>query len=262
VRIALVDDMVLVTTDEICAAIKDIFEDTRSIVEPAGALGVAGIKKYLKNNPEIKDGVFVGVLSGANMNFDRLRFVAERARVGEGKEVMLSIKIRERPGEFNRLHQIIHPRNITEFAYRYSDPEWAQIFMAFDVQNGKEESKLVFEELERNGMKTLDISDNEMAKTHARYLAGGRSTTVKDERLFRFSFPERPGALKKFLDYINSVWNISLWHYRNQGGDVGKVLVGIQVPEADNAKFDDFLKRLAYPYVDETQNRVYLDFFR
>ncbi|KAI9145057.1 tryptophan synthase beta subunit-like PLP-dependent enzyme [Paraphysoderma sedebokerense] len=256
---ALVDDMVLVTTDEICAAIKDTFEDTRSIVEPAGALGVAGLKKYLAKNPQIKDGVFVAVLSGANMNFDRLRFVAERARLGEGKEAMLSVKIRERPGEFNKLYEVL---NVTEFSYRYSDPTWAHIIMAFEVQGGNAEVEGVVGEFEKREMKALDITDNEMAKSHARYLAGGRSATVENEKLYRFRFPERPGALKRFLNYLQSDWNISLFHYRNHGGDVGKVLVGIQVPPEQTDKFQQFLDKLGYPYVDETDNPVYLQFLR
>ncbi|KAJ3060612.1 hypothetical protein HK102_009426, partial [Quaeritorhiza haematococci] len=284
-----VDDFVLVTTDEICAAIKDCFEDTRSIVEPAGALALAGCKKWLassnaavggEDGAPIKDGNFVVVLSGANMNFDRLRFVAERARLGEGKEALITAIIPERPGSLLELYKIIYPRTITEFSYRYSDPVKAFIYMAFEVANGKTEVDDVLQQLKakktaiaaesgsggnvdagsgeskRGGeiWDAVDISDNEMAKTHGRYLAGGRSATVHDEVLFRFQFPERPGALLKFLTMLEADWNLSLFHYRNHGADVARVLVGLQVPSEQRSSFKAFLDNLGYSYVEETEN--------
>ncbi|KAL7748289.1 threonine deaminase [Sorochytrium milnesiophthora] len=259
---ALVDDMVLVSNDEICAAIKDSFEDTRSIVEPAGALGLAGLKKYLAQNPHLKDGVFVAVQSGANMNFDRLRFVAERARLGEGREALLSVIIPEKPGSFWRMYQQIFPRNVTEVSYRYSDSESAHIYVAFEVADGQTEVQSVLTALSEHGMQARDISDNEMAKSHARYLAGGRSAKVTNEHLYRFSFPDRPGALKRFLSLLESGWNVSLFHYRNHGSDMGKVLVGLQVPDDQGEAFQAFLSKLDYPYVNEDENEVYKAFLK
>ncbi|TPX43755.1 threonine ammonia-lyase [Chytriomyces confervae] len=219
-----VDDFVLVSTDEVCAAIKDTFDDTRSIIEPAGALAVAGIKKFLSKNPHFRDAVFVGVVSGANMNFDRLRFVAERARLGDGREALISVKIPERPGSFLELYGAIDPRPVTEFSYRYIS----------DLENDVNE---LLEKLSERGMEARDVSHDEMAKTHLRYLAGGRSSTVKNEVLYRFQFPERPGALKKFLNHLEGKWNVSLFHYRNHGADIARVLVGLEVPEADRSDF-------------------------
>ncbi|KAJ3370941.1 hypothetical protein GGF31_003671 [Allomyces arbusculus] len=297
---ALVDDMVLVNTDEICAAIKDVFTDTRSIVEPAGALSVAGCKKFLAQNPHIQDGVFACVLSGANMNFDRLRFVAERSRLGEGAEAMLSVIIPEQPGAFWRLYSAIYPRNVTSFAYRFKDTHEAHIFIAFEVSNGRAEAQEVIRQIESDGMADMaaaangsaaaaaastelgaapmdvdvdpksrpvrmrarDITDNEMAKTHGQYLFGGRSATVTNERLLRFEFPERPGALRRFLSLLESDWNVSLFHYRNHGSDIGRVLVGMQVPPGSETKFGQFLVALGYPYVDETHNEVYQEFLK
>ncbi|KAJ3413422.1 hypothetical protein HDV05_008063 [Chytridiales sp. JEL 0842] len=254
---SLVDDMVLVSSDEICAAIKDIFNDTRSIVEPAGALAVAGIKKFLSANPQMVGGVFVATLSGANMNFDRLRFVAERSRLGDGREVLMSAIIPENAGSFLHLYNNIDPRPVTEVSYRYSDPNTAHIYIAFEVTNGKEEVDEVTQNLAKVGIEAMDITDNEMAKTHMRYLAGGRSATVKDEVLIRFRFPERPGALKKFLNLLEQDWNVSLFHYRNHGADIARVLVGLQVPPDQRDKFQQFLDKLGYFYVDETENPVY-----
>ncbi|KAJ1913065.1 threonine deaminase [Mycoemilia scoparia] len=267
-----VDEMVLVTNDEICAAIKDVFEDTRSVLEPAGALATAGLKKYAREKG-LADKTLVSVCSGANMNFNRLRFVAERAELGEQREALLTVVIPETPGSFIRFYdEVIYPRDVTEFSYRYNDPEKAHIFTSFTV-NDRSEVPHILQELEKRGMKGTDISDNEMAKCHARYMVGGRSTSpghVKNERLYRFEFPERPGALVKFLHGIQTQWNISLFHYRNFGQDVGRVLVGIQVPppseeeKADGEQlpraFKNFLDTLQYNYYDETDNPVYRDF--
>ncbi|KAJ3313225.1 hypothetical protein HDU76_002694 [Blyttiomyces sp. JEL0837] len=259
----LIDEMVLVTTDEICAAIKDTFEDTRSIVEPAGALGVAGCKKYIQEKG-LKDGTYVAVCSGANMNFDRLRFVADRADLGEEKEALITVKIPEKPGSFLALYRAIHPRSVTEFSYRYGDASTATIFMSFRVQDRERELKEVFTHLADLGMEAMDASVNEMAKAHARYLVGGRKE-VPNERVLRFSFPERPGALNHFLNSLQSPhykWNVSLFHYRNYGGDVGKVMVGIQVPSETSDAFNEFLENLKYPYVEETDNPLFQLFLK
>ncbi|CAG8501052.1 4628_t:CDS:2 [Ambispora gerdemannii] len=256
-----VDEMITVTNDEICAAIKDIFEDTRSIVEPAGALSVAGAKKYIAEN-NLEGRCLVAIASGANMNFDRLRFVAERAELGEHREVLFSVIIPEHPGSFIQLYNHIHPRPITEFSYRYADhSEQACIYMSFGVQNREKEVPEILEELRKNGMQGQDISDNEMAKSHARYLVGGRSR-VENERLYRFEFPERPGALQKFLFGLRSGWNISLFHYRNHGSDVGKVLIGVQVLPEDIPAFELFKNKLGYVAIDETDNSVYKQFLK
>ncbi|RKP34784.1 tryptophan synthase beta subunit-like PLP-dependent enzyme [Dimargaris cristalligena] len=263
-----IDDMILIDNDEICAAIKDVFEDTRSILEPSGALSLAGAKQYCQLKGW-QGKTVVAITSGANMNFDRLRFVAERAAIGEGKEVLMSVLIPERPGSFLKLHDTIFPRNITEFSYRYSDPEKAYIYMSFNVQHREAEVPAILGQLSTLGMEATDISDNEMAKSHARYLAGGRCQQA-NEHLVRFQFPERPGALKLFLNSLASSWNISLFHYRNFGSDVGKVLVGIQVPPTASlspdgqqpSEFQKFLDSLNYPYVDETNNPVYQQFLK
>ncbi|KAI8915309.1 tryptophan synthase beta subunit-like PLP-dependent enzyme [Powellomyces hirtus] len=263
-----VDDFVLVSNDEICAAIKDAFDDTRSILEPAGALGLAGCKRFLAANPQMKEGVFVCVTSGANMNFDRLRFVAERARLGEGKEALLSCIIPEKPGSLKALYNLIYPRFVTEFSYRYSDSASAHIYTAFDVSNGTTEVAELIQQLESSGTayEAIDITENEMAKTHARYLAGGRSSTVENEVLYRFRFPERPGALKKFLNLLENDWNVSLFHYRNIGADIGRVLAGLQVPPEQRECFQLFLDQLGkagyFLFVDETDNPVYKHFLK
>ncbi|KAF9349437.1 hypothetical protein BGX26_012261 [Mortierella sp. AD094] len=256
-----VDEMVEVTNDEICAAIKDIFEDTRSIVEPAGALAVAGCKKYLREH-KLTNKTCVAVTSGANMNFERLRFVAERSLLGEQKEALISVVIPEHPGEFLKLYMHIHPLMVTEFSYRYeSDRKEAQIFMSFLCNHDRrKELPPIMESIAKDGMKVWDISDDEMAKSHARYMIGGRSK-VEHERMFRFKFPERPGALLQFLEGLKAGWNVSLFHYRNHGSDMGKVLAGLQVPEKDNAEFTKFLARLNYHWVEETNNPLYKQFF-
>lgn len=317
-----VDGVVLVNTDEICAAIKDVFEATRSVVEPAGALSVAGLKKFktdpaaiwwspesdsAKEEAEAKaareagagakpaeslgDGnsaaktlgglggldsdsasssaspndEYVAILSGANMNFDRLRFVAERAMLGEGTEVFMVVTIPDIPGAFEKLHEIILPRAVTEFSYRQKSTQSgnneANIFVSFSVKNREEEIAAVLEKLAAAGMSGIDVSDNELAKTHARYLVGGQPN-VPNERLFRFEFPERPNALKNFLGGIQTKWNITLFHYRNNGSDIGKILTALDVPESDNEVLEEFLKELKYPYEEETENVVYKQFMR
>ncbi|ORY81333.1 tryptophan synthase beta subunit-like PLP-dependent enzyme [Protomyces lactucae-debilis] len=256
-----VDEIVLVSTDELCAAIKDVFEDTRGIVEPSGALGVAGLKKYLKTHPPTSTSdTYCATLSGANMNFDRLRFVAERAELGLGKEVFFSVVLPEVSGVFMKLVAVILPRAVTEFSYRYSNGVRADIYLSFKVQDRAEVPQLL-DAIRAEGFGAEDISDNEMAKSHGRYMIGGRSK-VPDERVYRFEFPERPGALTKFLQGMKSGWNISLFHYRNNGADVSSILSAIQVPDADLAQFQVYLDSLGYPYVDETQNPVYIKFMR
>ncbi|KAI8920922.1 threonine ammonia-lyase [Powellomyces hirtus] len=257
----LMDETILVSTDEVCAAIKDAFEDTRSVVEPAGALALAGVKKWVQHNG-CKGRTFVALTSGANMNFDRLRFVAERADLGENKEALITVIIPENPGSFEELYQIIYPRAVSEFSYRYGDPKEAHIFMSFTVDDRETELKEIFVALEAKGMRALDASRNEMAKDHARHLVGGRES-VPNERLFRFAFPERPGALRHFLSTLrHPLWNVSLFHYRNYGGDVSRVLAGIQVPPETATVFEQFLTELKYPYVEETGNAVYQQFLR
>eukprot|EP01121_Diplochlamys_sp_Union-15-3_P021298 TRINITY_DN8593_c0_g1_i1.p1 TRINITY_DN8593_c0_g1~~TRINITY_DN8593_c0_g1_i1.p1 ORF type:complete len:509 (+),score=84.88 TRINITY_DN8593_c0_g1_i1:94-1620(+) len=253
-----VDGMVIVSNDEICATIKDVFEETRVILEPAGSLGVAGIKKYIQEN-KITNKTFVGIASGANMDFTRLRFVGERAEIGLQREVLLAVTIPEKPGSFVKLYNTIYPRSVTEFSYRFSDPHKAYIYIAFNVQD-KSQVKQIINRLEAQEMSVIDITDNEMAKSHARYLVGGRSPRVTNEKLYRFVFPERPGALKKFLDSLKGYWNVSLFHYRNHGADFGKVLCGIQVPPEDSKEFQTFLDELGYVYIDENNNPVYKSF--
>jgi len=250
-----VDEMILVDNDAICAAIKDVFEDTRSILEPSGALAIAGLKEYAKRN-KLHDKTLVGVASGANTNFDRLRFVAERAEVGEKREAVLAVTIPEKPGSFKKFCSLLGHRNITEFNYRYADPTQAHIFVGVTTHQQGESAKLV-EMLERHDLPALDLTDNEMGKLHLRHLVGGHAPQVKNEVVFRFEFPERPGALMQFLENMGHNWNISLFHYRNHGTDYGRVLVGIQVPQQEHAAFKEFLDKLDYVYWDESQNPAY-----
>ena len=250
-----VDEVVLVDTDEVCAAIKDVFQDTRSILEPAGALAVAGAKLYAKRE-KLKGETLVTVCSGANMNFDRLRFVAERSEIGEKRESIIAVTIPETPGSFRKFCSLLGKRNITEFNYRYADPKAAQVFVGIQVKDQSETADLV-DKLQRGKLPTLDLSDNEMAKLHLRHLVGGHAPDAKDEILFRFEFPERPGALMNFLNSMDHSWNISLFHYRNHGADYGRVLVGMQVPRTDKKALKAFLDNLGYPYWDESDNPAY-----
>jgi threonine dehydratase len=251
----LVDEMVLVDNDDICAAIKDVFEDTRSILEPAGALAVAGAKAWVERRGA-RGRTLVAVASGANMNFDRLRFVAERAELGERREAILAVTIPERPGSFKRFCSLIGTRNVTEFNYRYADAARARVFVGLSIHNRAETQTLV-RHLQRHSLETEDFSDNEMAKLHIRHMVGGHSPRVQDEMVYRFEFPERPGALMNFLDRMSQDWNISLFHYRNHGADFGRVLVGLQVPRGEKAVFRAFLKQLNYRYWDESANLAY-----
>ena len=252
---SLVDEMVLVDTDEMCAAIKDVFEDTRVILEPAGALAVAGAKAWVAKR-QAKKKTLVAVASGANTNFDRLRFIAEEAELGEHREALLAVTIPERPGSFRKFCSLLGARNVTEFNYRIADSRDAHIFVGVETQ-GREETARIVRSLRRNGLTTLDLSDNDMAKLHTRHMVGGRAPFARNELLYRFEFPERPGALMRFLDSMRGDWNISLFHYRNQGADYGRVLVGMQVPRGELAQFRTFLRELGYPYADETNNPAY-----
>ncbi len=256
----LVDDYVIVDTDAVCAAIKDIFVDTRSIVEPSGALAVAAIKQYVATH-KTKGETYAAILCGANMNFDRLRFVAERAEVGEEREALFAVTIPEERGSFRRFCELIGSlpggaRNVTEFNYRISDSAQAHVFVGLTT-HGKGESPKIAANFSKHGFATLDLTHDELAKEHIRHMVGGHSALAKDERLLRFVFPERPGALMKFLSLMRPGWNISLFHYRNQGADYGRILVGLQVPKADTKAFNAFLDTLGYPYVEETHNPVY-----
>ena len=250
-----VDEIILVDTDAVCAAIKDVFQDTRSILEPSGALAVAGAKVYAARE-KLKGQTLVTTLSGANMNFDRLHFVTERAEIGEERESILAVTIPETPGSFRKFCALLGNRNITEFNYRYSDSRTAQIFVGIQVRDPAETGKLIAN-LKKNKLPALDLTDNEMAKLHLRHLVGGRAPEVKDEIVYRFEFPERPGALKNFLTSMNHSWNISLFHYRNHGADYGRVLVGMQVPRHDKKALQGFLNQLGYRYWDETNNPAY-----
>jgi threonine dehydratase len=252
-----VDEIVLVDTDEICAGIQDVFEDTRSIVEGAGALAVAGIKKYCALN-HWQDKRIVAVNSGANLNFDVLRYVAERSDVGQAREVLLAVEIPEQPGSFLRFCELLGSRAVTEFNYRYGAKERAQIFVGFAVSRGKEERDEVIGTLRAAGYGVTDMTDNEMAKLHVRYMVGGHANgSVANERLYRFEFPERKGALLKFLQAVGARWNITLFHYRNHGSDYGRVLAGIDVPASDTGDFLDHLNVLHFSYSDETNNPAY-----
>jgi threonine dehydratase len=251
----LVDEIILVDTDAICAAIKDVFEDTRAILEPAGALSIAGAKAYAKRG-KIRGKILVAVASGANMNFDRLRHVSERAELGEQREAVMSVTIPEEPGSFKKFCAMLGTKSITEFNYRYADPKEAHVFVGVSVRDRDEAAKLI-KSLEKSGLHAEDFSDNEMAKLHVRHLVGGRARGVKNEILYRFEFPDRPGALMKFLDSMSHHWNISLFHYRNHGTDYGRVLVGMEVPPAEKTEFRTFLGQLGYRYWDESKNPAY-----
>ncbi len=261
----LVDEFMTVDTDAVCAAIKDVFVDTRSIVEPAGALAVAAIKQYVAKN-KTRGETYAAILCGANMNFDRLRFVAERAEVGEEREALFAVTIPEERGSFKRFCQLIGElpasgtqagaRNVTEFNYRINDGAQAHVFVGLTT-SARGESAKIAANFSRHGFKALDLTHDELAKEHIRHMVGGHSAQSKNERLLRFVFPERPGALMKFLSHMQPNWNISLFHYRNQGADYGRILVGLQVPASDQKAFRSFLDTLGYPHVEETGNPVY-----
>jgi len=248
--------VILVSTDQICAAIQDIFEDTRAIAEPAGALAVAGIKKYVVRE-RCTGRRLVAINCGANMNFDRLRHVAERADFGAQREALLAVELPEAPGSFLRFCEIVGRRSVTEFNYRYDTAEAARIFVGLALTQGNAERESLVASIAAAGFNVHDMTDNEMAKLHVRYMVGGHARGIDNERLFRFEFPERPGALLKFLRAIGTGWNISLFHYRNHGSDHGRVLAGIQVPAATREDFMLHLADLHYAYTDETDNPAY-----
>jgi threonine dehydratase len=252
----LLDEVITVDTDEICAAVKDIFDDTRAIAEPAGALGLAGLKRYAARKSPAA-GALLAINSGANMNFDRLRHIAERAEIGERREALFAVTIPEQPGSYRKFVHALGRRSITEFNYRFSDPSRARIFVGVELHDGAEEKRQLAEQLRGQGYPLVDLSDNEMAKTHVRYMVGGRVAGLPNELVYRFQFPERPGALLKFLTDMAHDWNISMFHYRNHGADYGRVLAGIQVPPAERGKFQRYLDHLAYPYCDESDNPAY-----
>ncbi len=256
----LVDEMVLVDTDEMCAAIKDVFEDTRVVLEPAGALAIAGAKAWVARHG-VRGKTLVAVACGANINFDRLRFVAERAEVGEHREAVLAVTLPERRGSFRRFCRALGGRNITEFNYRMSDPREAHIFVGVTVHD-RDETARIARQLRRSGFRTLDLSEDEVAKGHMRHMVGGHlpragGESKASELIYRFEFPERRGALMKFLSALNPGWNISLFNYRNLGADYGSILVGLQVPKSDMTEFRRFLGKLGYPHADETRNPAY-----
>ena len=253
-----VDEFICVSNDEICAAIKDIFDDTRTIVEPAGALALAGLKAYVARTG-VQDQNLVGILSGANMNFDRLRFVAERAELGEFREALFAVTIPERAGAFREFCRVIGPRVVTEFNYRLSGRDRAEIFVGFAIRN-RDDAHHVLADLVAHGYQTADLTENEVAKLHVRYMVGGRAPGVHDERVCRFEFPERPGALLQFLDTLGGRWNISLFHYRNHGADFGRVLAAFEVPDAEYSAFEGFLAELGYRYRIEAGNEAYRRF--
>lgn len=263
---AAVDEMIVVSTEEVCAAIKDAFNDCNVVLEPAGALAIAGMKKYVEDDINLNMDAFVtdqrctfvAITSGANIEFDRLRFIAERA---DSQEALISVVIPERPGAFRELYQQIYPRNVTEFSYRMGDSTRANIMMSFQARS-LGDTEEVLNTLKASGFDVIDLRENEVAKTHTRYLAGGRAQHASDERLFRFEFPERPGALNTFLDHLDGGFNVSLFHYRNVGADVGHVLVGLQVPKESSEVFQAFLEGLGYPFVEETGNASYEQFLR
>jgi len=254
-----VDEIITVGTDQICAGIRDIFEDTRSIVEPAGGLTAAAVKKYVAERG-VSGQTLVTINCGANVNFDRLRHIAERAAVGEETEMLLAAEIPEEPGSFRRFCERIGRRGITEFNYRYADSEKAHIFVGVQLSSGMQERLSLIKELREAGFPVEDLSDNEMAKLHVRHMVGGRSPAVSNERLFRFEFPERPGALLDFLNAIGTDWTISLFHYRNHGSDHGRILAGIDVPQDETEELEAHLLKLGYPHWEESNNPAYTMF--
>jgi threonine dehydratase len=251
-----IDEVILVNTDEMCSAIQDIFEDTRTVVEPAGALGVAGVKKYIAREG-CQGKTFVAINCGANVNFDRLRHVAERADIGGQREALFAVEIPEEKGSFLKFCQVLGQRSVTEFNYRYASDVAARIFVGVGLTEGRKERDAILKSLQDGGYNVHDMTDNEMAKLHVRFMVGGHAPGLSNERLLRFVFPERPGALLKFLQAIGSSWNISLFHYRNHGSDYGRVLAGVQVPPAESEDFLLHVNELKFPYSDETNNPAY-----
>jgi len=247
--------VITVSTDEICAAIKDIFDDTRSICEPAGALGLAGLKKYVQQSG-CSGETLLAIDSGANMNFDRLRYISERTEIGEKREAVLAVTIPEKPGSFKRFCQALSQRMVSEFNYRYADAGDAHIFVGIQVTSDADRQALV-DDLLAKDYAVVDMTDNEIAKLHIRYMVGGRAPGIADEVVYRFEFPERPGALSNFLVKLGGRWNISMFHYRNHGSAFGRVLVGLQVPVNERRDVGDFLGALDYPYQEETKNDAY-----
>jgi threonine dehydratase len=250
-----VDEIILVTTDDTCAAIKDVFEDTRSILEPAGALAIAGAKAYIERE-KIEDKTLVAVACGANMNFDRLRFVAERAELGERREAIFAVTIPEKPGSLREFCDLLGRRNLTEFSYRIAQEKEAHIFIGVQIQNKADATQLA-QNWEINGFKALDLTDDELTKLHLRHMVGGRSPLAHHELFYRFEFPERPGALMRFVTSMSPHWNISVFHYRNNGADYGRIAVGIQVPPQEMKQWQEFLDNLGYRYWDESNNLAY-----
>lgn len=257
---SLIDDVITVCTDEICAAVKDIFEDTRSIAEPAGALAVAGVKKYVANG--ISGQNLVAIVSGANMNFDRLRHVSERAEVGEHREMLMAVEVPEKPGSFRTFCRALGRRSITEFNYRFADTKRAYIFAGVELTQGENQRQEIFRRLSGKGFRVMDVTDNEMAKLHIRHMVGGHPPPLENERVMRLEFPERPGALLRFLELLQPDWNISLFHYRNHGAAYGRVLVGLQVPKQKWPGFTRLLRQLGYQCREETENPAYNMFLR
>ena len=252
----LVDEIITVDTDQVCAAVRDIYEDTRSIVEPAGALGIAGLKRHVAERG-LRGQTLVSINCGANVNFDRLRHIAERAAVGELREMLMAVEIPERPGSFREFCAALGKRSVTEFNYRYSDRAKARVFVGVELRHGAAERREVIAGIESLGYPVVDMSDNEMAKLHVRHMVGGRGPGLTDERLFRFEFPEKPGALAAFLNAIGTRWNISLFHYRNHGSDYGRILAGIQVPAREADELEAHLAELGYPHFEESDNPAY-----
>ena len=251
-----IDGVITVSTDEMCAAIKDLFEDTRSIAEPAGALSLAGLKKYVAEH-NVEKNTLIAIDSGANTNFDRLRYISERTEIGEKREAIFAVTIPEKPGSYQKFCGILGKRAITEFNYRYADGRDAHIFVGLQVTSDGNDREELVQKLESKGYAVVDMTDNEMAKLHIRYMVGGRAPSANDERVYRFEFPERPGALLDFLTKLAGRWNISMFHYRNHGSAFGRVLVGMQVPKEDCKALESLLKELKYNYWDETQNPAY-----
>jgi len=255
-----VDDFVIVDTDAICAAIKDVFEETRSVLEPAGALALAGLKKYAAQH-RWKGKTLIAIACGANMNFDRLRFVADRAEVGEAREAVFAVTMPEERGSFRRFCELVGNRNVTEFNYRMADSKLAHVFVGLQIASAGESLKIAAN-FRRHGFTAIDLTHDELSKTHLRHMIGGKAPATDNEQLYRFEFPERPGALMRFLNSMSPNWNISLFHYRNQGGDYGQIVVGMQVPPSDKKAFKTFLSELGYRHWDETENPAYKLFLR